>query len=418
MKSFRRTEILLPKDCDMTKWSVVACDQFSSQPEYWAALESDCADVPSTLHLMLPEAYLESRDQFEAAQQINAEMQRYLDEGVFRTLPDSFIYVERTLASGILRRGLVGALDLEDYDFSAGSTSCIRATEATVEKRLPPRVRVRESAALDLPHIMVFIDDAADAVMSCAAAEKQPDTCVYDFELSAGGGRIRGWQLSGSAADRIDAAIDALADPTLLRKKYGDAAPVIFAMGDGNHSLATAKLCWEKRKAGLSAAQAEEDPARFALVELVNIHDPAIGFEPIHKVVFDTDPAQFLSAAEKYFAPHLSEAEGGHLVRFLTAEGERTLHLGGFTIGKLIGAAEDFCQSYLAEHGGYIDYIHNDDTAIGMGRRPGCAAVLLPKMEKSELFSSVIRSGSFPKKSFSIGHAEDKRYYLECRRIR
>ena len=418
MKTFRRTDILLPRDCDMTKWSVVACDQFTSQPEYWAALEESCKDVPATLHLMLPEAYLESCDQFAAAEQINAEMQKYLDGGVFRTLKDSYIYVERTLHGGAVRRGLVGVLDLEDYDYTADSASLIRATEATVESRLPPRVRVREGAALEMPHTMVFIDDEKDAVMESLSAKRAALPAVYDFELCAGGGHIRGWQVTGADADALDGVIDGLGNPARLHGRYGSAAPAVFAMGDGNHSLATAKKCWEALKPTLSAAERETHPARFSLVELVNIHDEGVTFEPIHKVVFDTQAEDFISCAEAWFAPYVTEGKGTHVIRILTAAGEKVLQLNGFTIGKLIGSAEDLCQSYMSSHGGKIDYIHNDETAESMGRQPGCAAILLPKMEKSELFTSVISSGVFPRKSFSIGHAEDKRYYLECRRIR
>jgi len=418
MNTFRRTDILLPNDLDMTKWSVVACDQFTSQPEYWAKLEEQCAGVPSTLHLMLPEAYLETRDQFAAAAEINAEMQKYLDAGIFRTFADSCIYVERTLRDGSVRRGLVGALDLEDYDYSQDSASPIRATEATVESRLPARVRVREGAALEMPHIMVFIDDEKDTVMGALEQKKQGFPSVYDFELSAGGGHIHGWQVSGAEADALDVILDGLADPAALQAKYGTAAPAVFAMGDGNHSLATAKKCWEAIKPTLSATERETHPARYSLVELVNIHDAAITFEPIHKVVFGTDAAAFFEEAKQWFAQNLAENDPTHTIRLVTAQGELSMPLRGFNIGKLIGAAEEFCQQYMKAHGGAIDYIHNDDTAVSMGRQNGCAAILLPKMEKSELFSSVITSGIFPRKSFSIGHAEDKRYYLECRKIK
>ena len=415
---FDRADLLLPQNCDMTKWSVVACDQFTSQPEYWAALEEQCKDVPSTLHLMLPEAYLSSRDQFEEAKRINAEMDRCLADGVFRELKDSYVYLERTLRSGTVRRGLLGVLDLDAYDYSRTSASPIRATEGTVEDRLPPRVRVREGAALEMPHIMVFIDDPADSVMGMLTGHKSCLPELYDFDLSADGGHIRGWQVSGEAADALEKVIDVLADPEMLRARYGDAAPAIFAMGDGNHSLATAKKCWEAIKPTLSEAERQTHPARYGMVELVNIHDDAITFEPIHKVLFGTDPEAFLTEAEASFGSLGGVADTCHVLRLLTAAGEREITVRGLTIGQLIGAAEEFCQRYLAAHGGKIDYIHNDETAIDMGHRSDGAAVLLPKMEKGELFPSIVRSGPFPKKSFSIGHAEDKRYYLECRRIR
>lgn len=417
-KIFRPAEMLLPKSQDMQRWSVVACDQFSSQPDYWEALERLTEGVPSTLHLMLPEAYLDTRDQFAEAEKINAEMERYLAEGVFETLPRCYIYLERTLASGVVRRGLMGVLDLDEYDYSKDSVSPIRATEGTVEDRLPPRVRVRRGASLEMPHIMVFIDDAGDTVLRPLTDRRESLSALYDFELNAGGGYLRGWMVSGTDAEELERAIDALGDGESLRARYGGKAPAIFAMGDGNHSLATAKKCWEEIKPTLSEAERECHPARFGLVELVNIHDDAISFEPIHKVVFDTEPSTFIAEAEAFWNTHSRESEKSHGIRLVVGECEKEIAVSGLTIGELIGKAEEFCQGYMASHGGKIDYIHNDDTAIGMGRREGCAAVLLPRMEKGELFPSIIESGPFPKKSFSIGHAEDKRYYLECRKIK
>ncbi len=401
----------------MTKWSVVACDQFTSQPEYWAELESTVGGAPSTLRLMLPEAYLASRDQLAEAEKINAAMYDYLERGIFREIKDSYIYVERTLASGIICRGLVGVLDLEEYDYSNTSASPIRATEGTVEERLPPRVQVRRGAPLEMPHIMVFIDDADDTVIGpLTAASSLPR--LYDFSLSMGGGSIRGYQVSGAWVNAVDRAIEGLCNADALRARYGSAAPAIFAMGDGNHSLATAKKCWEELKPTLTPAERETHPARFGMVELVNIHDGAITFEPIHKVVFDTDPADFIAEAKAFWAKE-SKAEGAAHSMTLAVGGERcAIEVRGLAIGQLIGRAEDFCQEYVAAHGGYVDYIHNDDTALEMGARAHCAAVLLPRMEKGELFPSIISAGPFPKKSFSIGHAEDKRYYLECRKIK
>lgn len=418
---FRRADILLPgNEVDMTKWSVVACDQFSSQPEYWDALEAETDGVPSALHLMFPEAYLETQDQLAEAEKLDAEMERYLSGGVFRELKDSFVYLERTLQNGAVRRGVLGVLDLEAYDYAADSVSPIRATEGTIESRLPPRVRIRQGAALEMPHIMVFIDDPENTVIAPLADRTAALPKLYDFELCAGGGHLRGWQVRGEAADAVDAAITKLSDPAALRAKYGAAAPVVFAMGDGNHSLATAKQCWEQHiKPGLAVAERENHPARYALVELVNIHDAAITFEPIHRALFGTDPSAFLPEAEAFFAARAgSGAAYVHKIRLVTAAGEKTVSVGGLSIGELIGAAEEFCKNYVNQHGGSIDYIHNDDTALEMGRQERQAALLLPKMEKGELFPSVIRSGPFPKKSFSIGLAQDKRYYLECRKIK
>ncbi len=417
-KIFTSAEILLPRTQDMHRWSVVACDQFSSQPDYWESLEKLTDGVPSTMHLMLPEAYLETRDQFAEAEKINAEMEKYLAEGVFEALDKCYIYVERTLASGIVRRGLMGVLDLDAYDYSKSSTSPIRATEGTVEDRLPPRVRVRRGASLEMPHIMVFIDDASDTVLRPLTEKREELRKLYDFELNAGGGALCGFMVSGKDAEELDKAIEGLSDAETLRARYGDKAPAIFAMGDGNHSLATAKKCWEEIKPTLSEEERENHPARFGLVELVNIHDEAITFEPIHKVVFETAPAEFIAKAEAFWAEQNRASDKSHNLRLIVGESEKSISVSGLTIGELIGKAEEFCQSYMAAHGGKIDYIHNDDTAIGMGKRAGCAAVLLPRMEKGELFPSIIESGPFPKKSFSIGHAEDKRYYLECRKIK
>lgn len=415
---FRPADILLPESCDMTKWSVVACDQFSSQPEYWDELEEFVGPAPSTLRLMLPEAYLSSRDQQQEADKISACMRSYLDGGIFKELKNSYIYAERTLKSGAVRRGVVGVLDLEAYDYSAASVSPIRATEGTVEDRLPARVRIRMEAPLEMPHIMVFIDDEADRVIGDLTAESGALPKLYDFELNCGGGHLRGWKVSGADAERFDKALYQLEERQSAPDVCRGAAPVLFAMGDGNHSLATAKKCWEELKPTLSEAEREDHPARFSLVEVVNIHDPAVSFEPIHKVLFGTDAADFIPEAQEFFAS-FRKASGDEHELLAAANGRQcAIRVCGLTIGQLIEKAEEFCVDYSHSHGGKIDYIHNDDTALEMAGRLGGAALLLPRMEKNELFPSIMRSGPFPKKSFSIGHAEDKRYYLECRKIK
>ena len=394
------TDILLPRAEDMGAWSVIACDQFTSEPEYWAAAEARAAEKPSTLSLMLPEAWLHTARAVGADGRIADTMRRYLAEGVFQTVPDSFIYVERTLSDGRVRRGLVAALDLEQYDFTGTQRTSVRSTEGTVEERLPPRVNIRRGAPLEMPHTLLLMDDRTDSVLSLAEKAKDTLEKVYDFDLMLGGGHIAGWRVSGETKAAVQSALDALDNAALQREKYGDAAEngkLTFAVGDGNHSLAAAKRFWEEKRETLPENERETDPARFALVEIENIHEPSLDFEPIHRVIFDTDTSAF--AAE--FTAHRTEWE---------AEDK--------TLGERVAAAESFCRAYIAAHGGYIDYIHGDDTARSLGEKLNCAAVLLPPVEKSGLFLSVLKNGALPKKSFSMGNARDKRYYLECRKIR
>lgn len=394
------TDILLPRAEDMGAWSVIACDQFTSEPEYWAAAEARAAEKPSTLSLMLPEAWLHTARADGADGRIADTMRRYLAEGVFQTVPDSFIYVERTLSDGRVRRGLVAALDLEQYDFTGTQRTSVRSTEGTVEERLPPRVNIRRGAPLEMPHTLLLMDDRTDSVLSLAEKAKDTLEKVYDFDLMLGGGHIAGWRVSGETKAAVQSALDALDNAALQREKYGDVAEngkLTFAVGDGNHSLAAAKRFWEEKRETLPESERLADPARFALVEIENIHEPSLDFEPIHRVIFDTDTSAFASE----IAAHRTEWEAKDK-----------------TLGERVAAAESFCRAYIAAHGGYIDYIHGDDTARALGEKPNCAAVLLPPVEKSGLFVSVLKNGALPKKSFSMGNARDKRYYLECRKIR
>ena len=409
MKIFKPADILLPK-CDMHRWSVVACDQFTSDTDYWRQVRSIVGDAPSTLNMMLPEAELGTKNPDTESEKINAVMQSYLDGDVFKTYPDSYIYLERKLKNGDVRRGIVGMFDLEAYDWTEGTHSPIRATEHTVEDRLPPRVRIRRNAPLEMPHIMIFMDDPDNTVFSSVVKGEK----VYDFGLMQNGGSITGWLVADN--DRLSDAAEMLGDRNVLESKYGSVDnAIVFAMGDGNHSLAAAKRHWEEVKRNIPECEYETSPARYALAELVNIHDAAIGFEPIHKVIFDTEPDKFFVEAKDYFADNIG---AGKTISLINGEGMENLEISDLTIGELIGKCEDFCRSYTERHGGYIDYIHGDCECVEMAGRFGCAGILLPRMEKSELFASVMKSGPFPKKSFSIGHGNDKRYYLECRKIR
>lgn len=403
---FTPTDILLPERADMHRWSVIACDQFTSDAAYWRAVQDTVGDAPSTLRLMLPEFYLGKCDEAAATRAIQQTMHAYLEGGVFRTVPHSLVLVQRTLPGGAVRCGIVGALDLEAYDYAPDSVTPIRATEGTVASRLPARVRIRAAAALEMPHIMVFYTDPGDAI--CREAQALADDTLYDFDLMAGGGHICGRRIAGDAADRLAAALCATGVGT------DGAHPMRFAIADGNHSLAAARQCWLEKKKTLTPEQATVDPARYALVELVNLHSPAVTFEPIHRVLFETDAAHWLDAAEAA----LAAADGrGYAVRLLAGVQRRDILARGSSLGEAIAALDAFCASYMQAHGGRIDYIHGDDEAVDLAAGDGCCGILMPRMEKEELFTSVLRSGPFPKKSFSIGLGADKRYYLECRKL-
>lgn len=395
MRVFTPADILLPRVDDMTKWSCIACDQFTAEPEYWREAERIVGSEPSTLRLMLPEAWLGVRDSAAETRKIYAAMKDYVNRGIFRTVEDSFVYVERTLPSGAVRRGLVGKLDLECYDWAPGSATPVRATEGTVESRLPARVEVRRGATLEMPHIMVFIDDPENAVIPSAAGGE----ALYDFELMLGGGHIRGSRVTGEAAERLTAALEA------------PEGSVRFAMGDGNHSLAAAKRCWEQIKRNLPESELETHPARYALAEIVNIHDEAVTFEPIHRVLLETVPRGFIEEA----AARLPRGKG-QAVTLLAGRREMEIET-GMPLGALVALVDELLGDWRREHGGEPDYIHGDEEARALGGRPSSVGVLLPRLEKAELFPYITEHGPYPKKSFSIGHARDKRYYLECRAI-
>ena len=328
MRIFKPADILLPTT-DMHRWSVVACDQFTSEPEYWQQVRAIVGDAPSTLNMMLPEAELGTKDPETESVKINAAMQKYLDTGVFKAYPDSYIYLERRLKNGAVRRGIMGMFDLEAYDWAEGTHSPIRATEHTVEDRLPPRIRIRRNAPLEMPHIMIFMDDPDDIVFSSVIKGEK----IYDFELMQDGGSIAGWLVEDN--ERLARAAEKLGDEDILRCKYGtENNAIVFAMGDGNHSLAAAKRHWEEIKKTLPEAERELSPARYALAELVNIHDAAISFEPIHKVIFDTDPVDFFAEAKAFFADNAGE---GRSIDLVTGEGIERLNISGLTIGELIG---------------------------------------------------------------------------------
>lgn len=417
---FGPADILLPQNCDLTKWSVVACDQYTSQNDYWERVAQTVGDAPSTLKLILPESQLVDGHFEEHVADINRTMDAYLDQGLFRTLPNALIYVERWLDNKKLRRGLVGVVDLECYDYNAGSSSLIRATEGTVITRLPPRVAVRRNASLELPHIMVLVDDPDKQLIEHLTYETDRMEEVYDFDLMERGGHITGYLVPEDLQADVCEILNTLARPHDFARKYdAKGKPVLlFAIGDGNHSLAAAKAAYEEKKQHTPQEQWADLPARYALVELVNLHDESLEFEPIHRVCFDVDADElmkdFLAA---YPGAHYGEGEGHTITYVFDTE------VGKITIPKPtaqlpVGTLQDFLDQWMQTHSGRIDYVHGDDVTWELGRKPGNIGFLLPAMGKDELFKTVIFDGALPRKTFSMGEAHDKRFYLEARKIK
>ncbi len=413
-------DILLPRDCDMTKWAVVACDQFTSQPEYWEEVERIVGDAPSTLRLILPESKLNDADVEEHISAINAAMADYMARDIFKTYGDSVIYIERSQSDGTIRHGLVMAVDLEQYDYTPGSGSLIRATEGTVLERIPPRVRVRKDAPIELPHVMVLIDDPKGTCIEPITAASASMEKVYDFELMMKGGHLKGWKLTDAQMDALADALEALASPQAMEEKYGltGVAPLLFAVGDGNHSLATAKTCYENLKKVTPEDQWADLPARYALAEIVNLHDDALQFEAIHRVVFGVKPEGFMDAFKAAY-PNAYEGKGeGHTIEVVWEGHDGFITVPDPKVQLAVGTLQSFLDGYLKDHGGEVDYIHGDEVTKELGSKPGNMGFLLPAMGKDQLFKTVMADGVLPRKTFSMGHAEDKRYYVEGRKIK
>ena len=419
---FRPADILLPKDCEYSKWSVVACDQYTSQPEYWQRVEEYVGRSPSTLRLILPESCLEGPNVETDIMEINNTMSRYLREGRFVEHPGALFYVERTLDNGKVRRGLMGMVDLEQYDYEPGSSAPIRATEGTVLSRIPPRVAVRKNAPVELPHVMLLVDDPDQTVIEPLADQTDSMQVLYDFDLMERGGHIKGWELTEDQQAQVARALSALADPAKFNARYGtkDEAVMLFAVGDGNHSLATAKECYERQKRLTPPEHWATLPARYALVELDNLHDASLEFEPIHRLVFGVKPEELLSALVEYYpGAKRGDGAGGHKLAYVYGETQGVVSVPDPAAQLPVGTLQNFLDWYLARHKGVrVDYIHGEDVARKLAAQPDTVGFLLPAMGKEELFPTVIRDGVLPRKTFSMGEAHDKRFYLEARKIR
>ena len=412
-------EILLPREADMTKWAVVACDQFTSQSEYWEAVEKTVGEAPSTLHLVLPEIKLNSPQVGEHIAQINATMEQYLEDGVFEAYPQSFFYMERTQADGKVCQGLIGMVDLEEYDFLPGSRKRIRATEGTVLERIPPRVQVRQCAAVELPHIILLIDDAEKTVIEPLAQKRETMKSLYDFDLQQGGGHLSGWLVEKEDQVRIADALAALGTPQQMERKYGVKDDVLlYAVGDGNHSLATAKQCYENLKKIAPKEKWATLPGRYALVEVMNNHSDALEFEPIHRVLFGVEPEKLIEAFLAYYPGAHEGAGEGHSISYVYEGRSGVLTVPNPKSQLAVGTLQNFLDAYLKDHPAQIDYIHGDDVTTQLGSKTGNMGFLLPAMAKEDLFKTVLHDGALPRKTFSMGHAYDKRYYVEARKIR
>jgi hypothetical protein len=426
-------QVLLPRqDISLTQWAIIACDQFTSQPDYWQQVEKIVNNAPSTYHLILPEIYLEQPGLVERIQNIRANMHQYLDSGIFEP-HEGLVYVERTVA-GKTRQGLLLALDLECYDYHIGSTSLIRATEGTILERIPPRLRIRDGAPLELPHILVLIDDPQCTVIEPIAQAKNRLPKRYDFDLMLDSGHLTGYLVTDPALEQAAIrALEDLAQPDRFARKYGvstEESVLLFAMGDGNHSLATAKAYWEKLKSQVGM----DHPARYALVEIENVHDDALIFEPIHRVLFGvkknlhkamldyfhgslyscypvTDEAAMIAKVEHN--PSSVQTMG-----LVDSQGYTIIELGDTGANLPVGSLQGFLDAFLKDgRAERIDYVHGAEVVRSLGGKPGNAGFYLRAMSKSDLFKTVILDGALPRKTFSMGEAREKRFYLECRKI-
>ncbi|HHW48939.1 MAG TPA: DUF1015 domain-containing protein [Clostridiaceae bacterium] len=440
-------EILLPsKNINLMKWSVVACDQYTSQPEYWKEVEKIVDESPSTLHLIFPEAYLEDGDADLRIEKINSTMEQYLKDNILASIGACLIYVERETSRKNLRKGLIAAVDLEKYDYYKGAQSLIRTTEETVLERIPPRVKIRQNAPIELPHVMLLIDDPDKTVIEPLAEKTGNLEKLYDFNLMMNGGHIKGYKISDEETILgILEALENLGDKDKFTEKYDigpDKGVMLFAVGDGNHSLASAKAHWEKVKAALPYEKLISHPARYALVEIVNVHDSGLSFEPIHRVVFNVKAEELLNEAINYFdaasgasvssfyiyktKEHMEselinyrKRKDVHAIPFVSGKNYGIISVANPVSSLEVGTLQPFLDEFVKKNNNVkIDYIHGDETVTSLGSQDGNIGFYLPPMDKHDLFKTVILDGALPRKTFSMGEAEEKRFYLECRKIR
>lgn len=399
MSYFSSADLLLPQNCDLQKWAVIACDQYTSQPEYWRSVETFVADAPSTLHMFFPEAHLHTiTDDKLSAYQKN--MLQYLQNNTMCTYPNSYVYVERTLKNGMIRQGVVGMIDLEFYDYDPKPDTKIYATEATVLQRVPARVALRKDAVLEFSHTVMFCNDPSCTLIESVGKNRDALKKLYDFDLMYDGGNIRGYLLDGVNAETFTQTISAY--------EAGNS----YLVGDGNHSLVTAKLSYEALKASDPSADWSAHPARYAMVELENIHNPAMIFEPIYRILLCDDPEKFIEDFSELDDPC------GEPITWIIGGKEGTVHIPVEDNKLLIEHLQKILDDWITLNGGDVDYIHGAQSVRELAQRPNTVGFIMPDFNKSILFPYVLSGKVMPRKTFSIGHATEKRYYLEGRRIK
>lgn len=418
-KVFNSADILLPdfKQVSGTKWACIACDQYTSEPKYWENAKEIIGDSPSTLDLILPEVYL-SREE-ELVSKINANMEKYL-KNILLSHKNSMIYLERTQSDGKIRRGIIGTVDLEEYDYRAGAQSPIRATEGTVLERIPPRVRIRRDACVELPHVMLLIDDDKKTVIESITEIADTLPVAYDFDLMQNGGRVCARWLGQNEIDSVLSSLSVLVTEDEMERKYGDRnlAPLLFAVGDGNHSLATAKECYELTKAAIGEEAAKAHPSRYALVEVVNLHDASLEFEPIYRVVFNANVNDLITEMKKY-SKSLCGKENAQALEIIYSDGEEPFTFDNPCAQLTVGTLQKFLDEYKISHPEIeIDYIHGKESLRSLVTDKNTVGFIFDGMEKNQLFKTVIFDGALPRKTFSMGHADDKRFYIEARKIK
>lgn len=418
MNIFTPADILIPMGNDLSKWSVVACDQYTSQRDYWEQVKNNTQGQPSALNIIFPEVYLNDDGAEERIKKINQTMSEYMD--LMTEFKNSFIYVERMQSNGKIRKGIIGKLDLEEYDFNKGSQSKVRATEGTILSRIPPRQKIRINASLELPHILMLIDDRKKAVIEPLSLKKDNMKKLYDFDLMQNGGHIAGWLVNSEDIANIVDGVNSFEDIPTFEEKYRvkDKGVLVIAAGDGNHSLATAKTCWDEIKKTLTPEEMQTHPARYALVELNNIYDEALEFEPIQRVVFGVNPENMMSELMKYYPGASFENNGGQKIDYVYNGEEGSIYITNAPSNLPVGTLQKFIDEYLEKNGGEVDYIHGNDVVHELASKDNTIGFMVAPMEKNDLFTTVIKDGALPRKTFSMGEAQDKRFYLECKKIK